>query len=1083
MRIETLSVCLLVPALAGCPPSFPPPGDESSGDAGRIFDESVADISDEGIENPEVDSGERDVFVSECLNNNECVVSQYCRCSGNELLCEGVLAICEDGRCKTFSNQEICSFGCSENESRCLVENECIVKEDCIAAESCECEGNQSVCSQKTGRCIDSECEVTESVEECEHGCEAGACLPQCVENDDCVLELQCHCDEMKSVCNGILPFCDNGNCQPHEESIDCQYGCLLGECLPEVECQSGEECPISTDCGCEDFFRVCWTKTGQCNDNQCERINDVNEDCVFGCSDGECLEECYEDNDCVDREICDCGENFKICAGKLPQCENNHCAEFSLREECDFGCEFGECLPECLENDDCVIRSECVCEGTTNVCVNTLRICDNGFCESHSDFFECEFGCAAGECLPEVECRVAEDCEISTVCDCDENGVVCLEIMGICRDNHCERVENREDCEYGCEEGHCLPQCSVNEDCIVLENCECSGQMNVCSGQLAECENNFCKEFSREEECISGCQDGECLSEIECRIDHDCQIFIDCGCNESNRVCWQGNGICSENHCEILEEREDCEFGCESGECRLECYSNNDCEALEICECRGSMKVCSGQLAECENNVCKEFSGEEECFFGCEIGECLPEVECRVDQNCVVSTDCDCDDSARVCRSVIESCVDNYCVRDESREECEFGCEFGECRLECSLNNDCEALEICECLGQMKVCSGQLAECENNVCKEFSGEEECVYGCEADECLPQCRVNIDCPESSSCRCEDQSQVCEIKAAICENGFCSERVERNICPRSCADGSCVECSVAIDCAQSTSCDCDGDERVCTVTTGHCMDHQCESREGREICPFGCQESACRPECVIDNDCEENILCHCEGNQRICAGTLASCENLHCQEMTSTEVCEFQCEEGECEPECRVDDDCPAESDCVCDGNTQICSGSSGVCEDNVCQDFQDVNVCEDFCHGGDCVECLADNDCPFMQFCQNNSCQYDATRIICRFNFNCVPEGIRMVVWTGPDAVEEAQVCQGNQFEYLLPQVCSEGNQFPRFRINTRTQQGYSGIGNMQIECNNPNFSVVVEDDRDYPSGTRRVEFSTPGCN
>jgi hypothetical protein len=84
-------------------------------------------------------------------------------------------------------------------------------------------------------------------------------------------------------------------------------------------------------------------------------------------------------------------------------------------------------------------------------------------------------------------------------------------------------------------------------------------------------------------------------------------------------------------------------------------------------------------------------------------------------------------------------------------------------------------------------------------------------------------------------------------------------------------------------------------------------------------------------------------------------------------------CELECVEGICAQECVKDADCTFDV-------FQFCC--DGVCVEECCEDFQCPSG---FCVGGECVECLKDNDCGGdAPFCCDNTCTEE-----CCFGSQC----------------------------------------------------------------------------------------------
>jgi len=340
------------------------------------------------------------------------------------------------------------------------------------------------------------------------------------------------------------------------------------------------QDCEINTDCGNESFLENYCSGDDLysnysfpvCIDNGCELnyTQVFNQSCEFGCEDGSCLQECVVDSDCGNESKVNnyCSENNAWANYSVPSCIDNKChARYEQREEevCEFSCDDGECSGECSETN--------------------LSNCGEDY---YSSFF-----CST------------------------ENNSVRYHFMPSCTNWSCSYVNETEttNCSFGCENGSCL-----DAECTMDENCSGGGFINnYCYNNSVfsnysypkclegRCGLNYTQILN--ESCSYGCFDGRCLP-TECSIDADCgnvtQQFM---CTGNNITRETSNPRCLSNKCGLdvsYEFVQRCETLCWNGECKSSSTSNNN----------GRNNVNDNNIflgGFCGDGYCNSLSGETE--------------------------------------------------------------------------------------------------------------------------------------------------------------------------------------------------------------------------------------------------------------------------------------------------------------------------------------------------------------------------------------------------------------------------------------------------------------------------------------
>jgi len=531
---------------------------------------------------------------------------------------------CLDGGCFNELNVEdnlvdVCEYGCLDGE--CLPE--CVEDGDCSVSPYVRyyCVGSNKYLEYPRPICELGLCGeelINQFVEACSYDCLDGECLNECIVDSDCPGDYYdpdfCVGDNIHRKLHDFS--CEDNNC---EEDIStsliktCEFGCYLGECL--------DECEIDSDCGsdyydffCEDNWVVEEYHNIYCADGECgeEVFKDYVKYCEGLCRDGECVDiTCSYDDDCDDYDI------YTIDQCNNPGTTQSYCTNIPMNCLSDNDCGITGFIGQefCSNND--VFKtyqiSDCMNEGTTNsYCeVNTFPMflidCGQDYCDSWSDKYckneevyesrncydnsctegmcfaelfvddklveNCEFGCYLGECSP--ECSRVSDCG-SDYCSnwdfiCVNDDVwkrrTCNEYD--CVSGHCE-IETFvdkdfvQDCMYGCDDGECLDECSKDSDCGIdhFSAEYCLGTYVVKDFYDYECEYGSCsykETIVLVKKCDQECMQGECV-EIECQSHSDCEDHNDLTYDKCSYP-GQYNSFCSNTPIECAGD-DDCNPG-----------------------------------------------------------------------------------------------------------------------------------------------------------------------------------------------------------------------------------------------------------------------------------------------------------------------------------------------------------------------------------------------------------------------------------------------------------------------------------------------------------------------------------------
>lgn len=463
-----------------------------------------------------------DALTNKCTPNPCIAACEGKECgSGGANGCDcGLCTTCENtcninGRCEASSHQ---TTGCYNNDlwwyDSCGTIEE--VKGDCDTCEPCtngaciETPNASQECNTVDGNIYSfGACGTGEGLKEtCDHGCDPSRdvcfeCLDVCANaNRECGSYDGCSCgtcSTCKNSCNadgqcqatshtsfkcesdGSIHWMDNCGIEEGVKET-CDHGCntIKNECNPNpcIAACIGQECGDGGVGGCDCGF--CATCQNTCNVNgQCEAAENTS---VSYCKDGNslwykdsCSEWTRKDNSCTNG--CDVGTTACKTCGEVCIGVGRECGSYD-------GCDCGSCT-------DC--ESNCNSSGQCDVLTHQTTGCYNGdlwwydSCGNREDMYydcpSCEI-CSGNTCNPE-----------------DKAGIGCHNDDVYWKDTCGTWTSKKEECDYGCSGGECLPcspdntyYCS-NGDVWQNDGCGHSVEYQLCecgcieSGNVVSCD------------------------------------------------------------------------------------------------------------------------------------------------------------------------------------------------------------------------------------------------------------------------------------------------------------------------------------------------------------------------------------------------------------------------------------------------------------------------------------------------------------------------------------------------------------------------------------------------------------------
>jgi hypothetical protein len=216
----------------------------------------------------------------------------------------------------------------------------------------------------------------------------------------------------------------------------------------------------------------------------------------------------------------------------------------------------------------DCVIPEARYCDGDELVVFETTGRCDKGNCYYAPIRITCENGCSNAACVDESRC-LGVSCNLRPASYCVDNDTLrSFPHAGTCKEGACHFISETHTCDQGCVAGRCKEAPCTGVSCYLAEPVSCiDGDLHVWDGETPECNNGYCIYNSKSIDCDNGCEQGRCIAD-PCE-DIDCASTFSDFCD--GEAVWHyltPEDACVDGVCNLLVERETCEYGCEGTAC-----------------------------------------------------------------------------------------------------------------------------------------------------------------------------------------------------------------------------------------------------------------------------------------------------------------------------------------------------------------------------------------------------------------------------------------------------------------------------------------------------------------------------------
>ncbi|KAF0298053.1 Neurogenic locus notch 1 [Amphibalanus amphitrite] len=926
-----------------------------------------------------------------------------------------------NAECRDAGGRPICSCRPSYIGTPPNCRPECVVSSDCSSLHACIGQKCRDACLDVCG--LNTICRVVNHNPVC-------SCKPGYSGDpfSGCILKAT----PAAPTAPVVVDPCSASPCGANAECRE-KDGLAICVCIPEyfgnpyISCQP--ECVLDNDCS---------------RDKNCVRLKCLNP-CPGPCGSGA---HCSVVNHIT---MCSCpegytGDPFSLCrpipvttpprqpvptnpCAPSPCGANAQCKDNGLVAVCSClagyqGDPVSGCRPECVTHAECPSSKACVAQKCVDPCPGLCGANARCRVQNHNPLCDCLDGYSGN---PYESCRLAPvtPAEPSDPCQPNPCGA----------NSQCRNQGGSASC--ACLPGflgappNCRPECLLSTDCASHLACVGTKCVDPCPGRCGA--NAQCRVVNHQAQCsclegyhgdpFSGCRPRP-LTTARPLIEDDRDPCSPTPCGPNAR-CREHNGL---GVCSCVPEY----FGNPYEGCRPECMINDDCDRSKACERNKCVDPCPG--------VCG-FRAE------CRVHNHVPMCYCPDGYNGDPFTACT--PIPVTPKAPRQTCFPNPCGPNSQCRELNgrptCSCLPGylssppNCRPECTIHSDCPSHQAC--VGENNPCvptpCGQNAQCTEHggipVCS-------CIKGYHGDAtigCRPECFTSSECSRHLACvnlKCIDPC------SGLCgPNAQCRVSNHNPIC----------HCTAGFT----------GDPyRICTIVPstpapipqqqpcfpGKCgINAQCREHNGLGICTclpeyFGNPYEGCRPECMINDDCDRSKAC--ERNKCVdpCPGVCgfrAECRvhdhvpmcycpdgyrgdpftactpvplkpkaprqtcfpnpcgpNSQCRELNGRPTCSclpgYLSSPPNCRPECTIHSDCPSHQACVGEKCVDPCPGSCGQNAD--CRVFNHNPVC--MCRGGYTGDayalCTPIPNCDRSKACERNKC-VDPCRGVCGFRAEC----------------------------------------------------------------------------------------------
>ncbi|CBY33706.1 unnamed protein product [Oikopleura dioica] len=1056
-----------------------------------------------------------DAKENQCIDINECLEGLYvcdpfatCTNTFGSYECECIHCECDIGLIPTTDEN---------NNTICDDTNECtdgVIAQPCNNNEECYNTAGSYTCICETGYKYDSSSESCLDINECEdvdfpHSCHDRA---------DCTNNLgsyECECPP------GTTVF-GNGKVCFNETELPCALKCdvcgdntlcAVNETIGQGECQCLPGFEDFSHCGM--LANVgSWPVDLECLDiNECDEQPPVicplpNDLCVNTVSSVTCecdtgyfrnaLAECEDINECEDEtHLCDNNADCVNCDGDYNcVCRNGYAPDGS-----GVCIDINECADKALHGCDSLAICEnkqgshtCTCEtgwqGDGKFC---HEICppdcgEFGYCFINATSRETSCKCYDGFKMVDDECLDINECEDSTLNDCDSQPGECVNTVGaylcecpkgyefqpstgLCVDvNECDddlhRCDVNADCvntegSYECE---CVQNAEIGfylDNGLCLDINECADDTHLCDIEVGICENNV---GSYDCECPAGHfgTTGDPL--VDCLDINECEDDNNHVCDDKSPVeicantygsytceCPDGyernnsTGLCDDvDECDLEFDNCDPNANCTNTIGSWECECNSgyhggsdpvECEDIDECE----------DLTNCAESICVNTIGSFNC--DCPKGFILLRDNCINVNECLVSND--------LCH------IDADCADNTGSYDCRCKTGFvGNVTQECLDINECDSYFICGTVAEcVNVAGSYICNCPDgyeNVDGVCIDVNECAYSpCDPVAICANSGGSFSCfcppgytGDGTCCICEDVNECTEDinlchDVAICTNLDVDEFLCK--CANGFVDNNGV-CEDVNECLESVC----GDLFVCSFV--------CTCKTGYSGSGIACTKD---PACGVIDLCDPSALCDdiTNDNQELyeCSCPPGTEGNGYTECQPSVAICEPSCLNGEI---CILAEGV-SDGVCTCADGYELINGictdinecSTIGCTDNMdCMNLEGSYQC--LCASGSApvqlsngqVSCGNVNECEEENMCSKNAKCIDMNIETDGIPFKC--ECLKGYYGTGEtccdtdecgdelDECDENAICRNTEGSYEC--FCKEG---------------YEGSGSDPLEC------------------------------
>lgn len=473
---------------------------------------------------------------------------------------------------------------------------------------------------------------------------------------------------------------------------------------------------------------------TGSCTDGTCSYVS---HSIACDCENGACDTDPCLSVTCATPPAANCKDaTHLVTYTDAGTCAAGSCSYPGTEKLCDFGCNGAACNANPCASVTCNQPPATACkDANTKVAYAVSGTCSEGDCSYASTETACNFGCDQGNCLPDPCLAVTCDAPPSPSCE-SPTQLRTYDKVGSCTGGSCDYTSRLIACN--CQNNACAVDPCQSVTCDSPPAAACKDPATLTSyAKSGTCKAGSCSYTASDKACTFGCENGACKADPCTGI--SCNQPPASICKDANtKTTYAAKGSCSAGNCAYTATNSPCAFGCENGACKADPCAGVTCNQPPAATCKDpSTKTTYAGKGSCSAGNCGYTATDAVCAFGCQNGACNPDPCAGVTCNQPPTALCK-DDNTKTTYAATGTCSDG-------------DCSYKSTNTACGSNKLCEGDGICSVCSADDACGANCTACSGNTpkCKLTGQTSECVA----------CVTDLDC-DGANPKCNTATNVC-----------------------------------------------------------------------------------------------------------------------------------------------------------------------------------------------------------------------------------------------------------------------------------------------------------------------------------